>query len=210
MPRRIPKDFVLLLAVLAGCTPQDTVGKPESVPATRPDLPPPAFTEKPAARREGKLVRISFAVSRFTDVAVSIENARGKAVRHLAVGVMGKNPPPPLAADSLRQSLIWDGNDDYGKPARGGPFSFRVALGLAPAFEKLIGSNPADLGSVRGLAPAPDGKLYVFHCYGAHHPHDGTTAVSVLSREGRYLKTIWPFPANLPDDKLAGVRTVKH
>jgi len=195
---------------LAGCAPQGTVRAPDRSAASPKPLLPPAFTEKPAARREGKLVRISFAVSRFTDVAVSIENARGKAVRHLAAGVMGKNPPPPLAADSLRQSLTWDGDDDYGKPARGGPFSFRVALGLAPAFEKLIGSNPADLGSVRGLAPAPDGKLYVLHCYGGHHPHDGTTAVSVLSREGRYLKTIWPFPANLPDHKLAGVRTVKH
>ena len=56
-------------------------------------LPPPAFTVKPTAVKAGDRVRIEFAVNRETDVAVSMEDAGGKVVRHLVAGVLGKNPP---------------------------------------------------------------------------------------------------------------------
>ena len=49
--------------------------------------------------------KIDFTVDRTTDVAVTIEDAKGKIIRHLAAGVLGKNPPEPLQADSLAQSL---------------------------------------------------------------------------------------------------------
>ena len=176
------------------------------------ELPPPAFTELPSVRREGGLVQISFSVNRPTDVAVYIEDDAGRVVRHLVAGVLGKNPPPPLAADSPSQEVAWDGRDDRGRPAAGGPggpFRVRVALGLEPSLDGFLNNRPMDIGSVRGLAPGPDGKMYVFHNYGRTHPGDGTTAVTVFSREGKYLKTIWPFPADLPDERLKGVRTVK-
>src|SRR5437016_5517428 len=74
------------------------------------------FTKKPAATKTGDKVTIAFAVDRATDVAVFIENAKGEVIRHLVAGVLGKNPPPPLKASSLEQSVGWDGKADYGKP----------------------------------------------------------------------------------------------
>src|SRR6185369_18032005 len=83
---------------------------------------PPAFTKKPTAVKAGDMVKIEFTVDRETDVAVHVEDADGKTVRHLAGGVLGKNPPEPLKPNALAQSLEWDGKADYGKPAAGGPF----------------------------------------------------------------------------------------
>src|SRR5687768_9499759 len=77
----------------------------------------PAFMKKPAAARSGDKVHIEFAADRTTDVAVTVEDARGNVIRHLAGGVLGKNPPQPLRPDSLAQSLEWDGKDDFGKAA---------------------------------------------------------------------------------------------
>src|ERR1700722_9842561 len=77
--------------------------------------PPPAFTRKPTAVKDGDKVRIEFTVDRPTDVAVHVEDSEGKIVRHLAAGVLGKNPPEPLQPNSLAQSLQWDGKDDFGK-----------------------------------------------------------------------------------------------
>ncbi len=167
-----------------------------------------ALTEVPTAVRDGQKVTVRFKVSRAADVAVTIADARGHVVRHLAAGVLGRNAPSPLKPDSLAQELVWDGNDDLGKPAAGGPFTARVAVGLQPRLKQIIGSNPADLGGVRALAVAPDGNLYVIHCYGAQHPNDGSAACAVFDRSGRYLRTILPFSAALPDDKLAGVRRI--
>jgi DNA-binding beta-propeller fold protein YncE len=168
------------------------------------------FTKKPAATRTPQGVRITFAVDKATDVAVCVLDAKGKVVRHLAAGVLGKNPPPPLKADSLEQSLFWDGKDDLGKKAAGGPFTVKVSLGLTPTFKRFHGNSPGDIGSPRGLAVSPDGKLYVIHTHSSHHPLDGTSAIAVFSREGKYLKTIAPFPAATPADKLRGIRTIRR
>jgi len=72
---------------------------------------PPTFTRKPTATKAGETVTIAFAVSRPTDVAVTIEDAGtgagpARIVRHLAAGVLGKNPPAPLKANSLQQSIV--------------------------------------------------------------------------------------------------------
>jgi len=53
------------------------------------------------------------------------------------------------------------------------------------------------------------GELYVFHVFGGLHPNDGTAACSVFDRQGRYLRMILPYPANLPDDKFAGIKRVE-
>jgi len=188
------------LLLVAGC--RSASDPPRAGPAG------PAFASKPAVTRDGGAVRIAFAATGETDVAVFVEDAKGHVLRHLAAGVLGRNPPAPLVAGSLKQSLVWDGKDDLGRPAEGGPFRVRVGLGLRPAFESLIGFRPEALGGVRGLATGPGGELYVFHCYGSAHPHDGTTVCTVLGRDGKYLKTILPYPANLPEAKLKGLKRV--
>ena len=55
----------------------------------------PAFDKKPTAVRSGDKTTIDFSVNRATDVAVTIEDSKGRIVRHLAAGVLGKNPPEP-------------------------------------------------------------------------------------------------------------------
>ena len=70
-----------------------------------PEVLPPAFTKKPTATKEDGNVLIVFAVNRETDVAVFIEDAHVKIVRHLVAEVLGKNPPEPLKANSLAQSI---------------------------------------------------------------------------------------------------------
>ena len=86
-----------------------------------------SFSAKPAATTVDGKVKITFAVSRETDVAVYVEDAKGNVVRHLVAGVLGKIPPRPLKADSLAQSVEWDGLDDDGKPVSG-PVKIRVAV----------------------------------------------------------------------------------
>ncbi|MCG3178564.1 MAG: hypothetical protein BIFFINMI_00892 [Phycisphaerae bacterium] len=170
----------------------------------------PTFTKQPSAVADGDKVRIAFAVSRSTDVAVRIEDARGQVVRHLVAGVLGPKPPAPLKADSLEQSLLWDRRDDLGKPAdaAAGPFSVRVSLGLKPTLDRFLAYDPSHLESVRALACGPDGSLYVFDTYGETHPRDGSTVCKVFSREGKYLRTILPYPSTLSDEKLKGVKRV--
>jgi sugar lactone lactonase YvrE len=190
------KRLVVVCGVLALCAP--ALAGPSSV----------AFTKQPAAASVGGQVRIDFAVNRETDVAVAVEDAQGKIVRHLAAGVLGKNAPAPLKPNSLAQSLVWDGKDNDGRPVAAAGTRVRVSLGLKPSLDRIIGQNLLDLGGVRALAVGPDGNLYVFHTYGQQHPNDGTTACAVFNRQGKYLRTIVPYPASLPDSALKGLRRI--
>jgi len=169
----------------------------------------PGFAVRPKVGKAGGGVAVEFAADAPTDCAAWVLDASGRVVRHLAAGVLGKNAPPPLRADALAQKLEWDGKDDAGAPASGGPFKVRVALGLKPAFDGLVGFDPAALGSIRALATGPKGEAFVFHVFGGLHPSDGSLACSVLDREGKYLRTILPYPANLPAEKLKGIRRVQ-
>ena len=165
---------------------------------------PPAFAKKPTVSRDGDKVKIEFAADRETDVAVFIEDSQGRIVRHLVAGVLGKNPPEPLKAGALAQSLEWDGRDDDGRPAAGGPFKARVGLGLKVSYagQPLADKNqtgPNKTGAVLGVSVGPDGRAYVLASCGALVW--GTTGVHVFRRDGSYEKTIKPFPANLPVEK---------
>src|ERR1051325_5989686 len=124
----------------------------------------PQFTKKPTASRAGDAIKIDFAVNRATDVAVTIEDAKGKIVRHLAGGVLGKNPPEPLKAGTLEQSLAWDGKDDFGKAATGEPFKVRVQLGMKPEFDRFLMHNAHGSGAISSPAVGPGGAPLVFHC----------------------------------------------
>jgi len=158
----------------------------------------PAFSRAPAVTRTGDKICIDFAVDREADVAVYIENADGGIVRHLAAGVLGKNPPEPLKAGSLDQSIEWDGKDDAGKPAVGAPFKAQVCLGLAIRYAGIAFSDkpsPANLVDVMGMAVGPDGRLYVLaHRWIRYVAF--STAVHVFRRDGSYERTIKPFPSD--------------
>jgi hypothetical protein len=157
---------------------------------------PPAFTAKPTAARDGGKVKISFAVDRETDVAVFIEDGAGKIVRHLVAGVLGQKAPEPLKP-GLAQSVDWDGNDDDGKPAGGGPFKVRVGLGLQASWGGTVFSQktgPNHIGDILGMAAGRDGRIYVMDERSAwlYWP---AYAVHVFRRDGSYEKTIKPFPS---------------
>jgi len=168
-----------------------------------------SFTARPTAVKAGDTIKISFRVSAPTDVAVYVENSKGEVVRHLAAGVLGRSPPAPLKPNSLEQSVAWDGKDDRGKSATAGPFKVRVGLTLQPRFDRVIGFNPAAISSVRAIAVGPKGEVFVFFCFARLHPADNSMACSVFSREGKYLRTIMPYPANLPDEKLKGLKRIE-
>ena len=87
-----------------------------------------AFAAGPTAARHGQGARITFALAAATDVEVAVLNAKGAVVRHLAAGALGgQSPPPAPLKRGLAQSLVWDGKDDAGRPAAGGPFRARTA-----------------------------------------------------------------------------------
>jgi hypothetical protein len=176
-----------------------------------------SFTRKPVATRSGDTVRIDFAVSRETDVAVYVETAEGKIVRHLAAGAIGKNAPAPLKAGSLEQSLVWDGNDDDRKPAIGGPFRVRVGVGLraswgGQAFGDKDQAGPNQIGGagIAGMAAGPDGRLYTLGKRGGKVHWRGMWVVHAFRRDGSYEQTIKPPPANTPADQLQAVGAFRN
>jgi len=169
----------------------------------------PGFARKPSVSRAGDAVKIDFSVTRETDVAVYVENSKGEIVRHLAAGRLGTNPPQPLKAGSLEQSLTWDGTDDDGRPASPAPFRVRVGLGLAPSWGGLAFSEPGHEGSnmvesVLALAAGPDGRIYVLSHCGAWL-YWNSTRIHVFRRDGSYEKTIKPFPSTLPPERVKAI-----
>src|ERR1051325_4295738 len=109
---------------------------------------PPGFAKKPTALKADETIKIDFTADRDTDVAVTIEDTKGKIIRHLAAGVLGKSSPEPLKASTRAQSLAWDGKDDFGKAAAGGPFQVRVQLGMKPEFDRFLMHNPHASGPI--------------------------------------------------------------
>jgi DNA-binding beta-propeller fold protein YncE len=162
----------------------------------------PRFTRSPTAAKSGDKVKIDFTVDRSTDVAVFVEDSHGKVVRHLVAGVLGKNPPEPLRPDSLAQSLEWDGKDDFGKPAVGGPFKVHVGLGLRAEFGSFLMHNPEASGAISAVAVGPGGTLHVFHLDGTANGNMGGHKIKVYTREGKHVKVLAPFPANLAQERV--------
>ena len=68
-----------------------------------------AFVAAPKVTRSNGKTAVSLSVKQPTDVEVSILDAKGKVVRHLAAGVLGgKNPPPAPLKVGLSQETEWD------------------------------------------------------------------------------------------------------
>ncbi len=165
-------------------------------------------TEPEAAVVDGRLT-VTFAVSGPTDVEVTILDSDGAPVRHLAAGVIGgANPPPEPLQRGLRQAIEWDGLNDNGQPAEGGPFKARIRKGLSPQFDRLIGASPHSQGTPVGLGTDGDGNLYVMSRWSAPNDHYPGMEIKRFDREGNYIRQIMPYSAQLEEEQRSGVRWI--
>jgi DNA-binding beta-propeller fold protein YncE len=162
----------------------------------------PKFSAKPAVKRSNDKVKITFAVSAPCPVQVEILDSAGKVVRHLGGGVLGENPPEPFGK-GLKQELAWDGRDDSGKAASGGPFKVRVGLGLSAEFERIIGWNGQNMDYPYAMAVGPQGTLYSLHGKNLSG-HRRTRLITAYDSDGKYLRQVFPSPGGLPAEQRKG------
>jgi len=158
------------------------------------------FAQPPKAAADGPNVKITFAVDSPTDVEVAVVNAAGRVVRHLAAGRLGPAAPPPLARDTLRQTLTWNRTDDAGRPVRGAA-KVRVRLGLTGKLKRHVGCDPHAFRTIVGLAVSAKGELFVLDSEFTY----GGGGLRVYDRRGKYLRTIVPYSAALPAERLAAI-----
>jgi DNA-binding beta-propeller fold protein YncE len=187
------------------------------VPSGAPEI---TFASPPKAARGESGVEVAFVLSAPSDVEVSITDAKGRVVRHLAAGALGaKNPPPPPLRPGLDQKLTWDGKDDAGREAAGGPFKAVVRAGMSVRFGRMIGGSPYT-GSVvsmpyrapvNGLVADGSGRLFVkmMSSIGSH----GNSGMwpwhlREFDRRGEYRQTLLPYPASTPPEKAQGFFSV--
>jgi hypothetical protein len=162
------------------------------------------FVTPPSASKSSEGATISFAVAERTDVEVAVLNGNGDVVRHLAAGVLGgeKPPPEPLKA-GLSQSIVWDGKDDFGKTAPGGAFKARVRAGMNVKFGRFIGDDPYSFGGFSSIAADDAGNLYIMGFGG--NRNQNYRVIRVFDADGRYLREIMPFPADLPPTGMKNI-----
>ncbi|MCK6471236.1 MAG: hypothetical protein L6R28_05775 [Planctomycetes bacterium] len=148
------------------------------------------FTEEPALQIDGDSVTITFASKDYCDATVVVEDNEKNVIRHLASGVLGANAPAPFQKNALKQTLHWDSKDDQGRYVEGrAEFRVRVSLGLKVEFDKSLYYSPHKrTGESSIIWMAPEG-LYVFESRGRDN-------LRLFDRDGKYLKTIYPFPAD--------------
>jgi len=169
------------------------------------------FAAKPELKKQGGKYVISFASKAACDATVAIVNPKGKIVRHLASGVLGKNAPRPFKQGSLSQSIEWDGKDDLGKPAPSG-CRVRVSLGLKANLDRFLGwsRKAMPVKSVAGIACGPGGEVFVLT-----EAHEGsglqstTLNLYVFGRDGSYLRRLLPPANHLPPGKSTVFRWLK-
>jgi hypothetical protein len=205
-----------VLALLAALAPRGTgAEKPlqEAVPAApgAPDAAPaPAFTRPPAIEKNGDGFVIGFAVKSECDAAVWIAGPDGGVVRRLGAGRLGPNAPEPFQKDRLEQRVEWDGKAEGGHPAPAGCVA-RVGLGLRFSFERFLFQREQGVES-RGpvsLSCDAQGNLYIMwgHLWTAHFT--GIANITAFDREGNYLRTVKPFRADWPEEKISAIDWLK-
>ncbi|MCX7803870.1 MAG: SMP-30/gluconolactonase/LRE family protein, partial [Planctomycetota bacterium] len=146
----------------------------------------------------------TFASKGRCDVAVAIEDGRGRIVRHIVYGVLGSNAPAPLKPDSLEQTLIWDGKDDRGRYVdEPNKCVARVSLGLNPTFDKALAWHPKDTTSSRSIAgiAADKDAVYVLETTGGSR-----TFLRAFDHHGNYLRTLIPFAGDKFDAGQVDIR----
>ena len=162
------------------------------------------FTKKPKATLDEANVKISFVVSEPTDVEVAILDNNDKIVRRLAAGMLGKNSPAPFQK-GLKQSILWDLNNDAGQKVKAEPSNYKidVRLGIQGKLHKVMGWSGQKTANIVGMTTGPDGTLYVIQSQ-ALYAHRTTWTITAFNRDGKYLRQIFPGPANLPPEKREG------
>lgn len=170
------------------------------------ESPMPTFAKAPtAARAADGTVTIVFAADKPTDCEVAVADGAGRVVRHLAAGALGgTNAPPAPLKRGLAQELVWDGKDDFGKPAPAG-CQVRVRLGTSAKLGKMLLDERGLAWSARAATVGPDGLLYVLE---DHAQTKSTFLIQAYTRDGQYVRTVAPYPANLPPERLAGLPRV--
>lgn len=167
------------------------------------------FAEAPSVKRDGDKVLIKFTAKASTDVEVTVLDEQGVVVRHLAAGVLGgKNPPPAPLKTGLEQSLEWDLKTDTGASAGDGPLRVRVRAGLKVRFDGFIGENSLHMSAPYGIATDAEGHVYLYSASTGNKGPDGTPYVVKYDREGKYVRTLCPMPADLPKEKAAKLGTL--
>jgi DNA-binding beta-propeller fold protein YncE len=177
------------------------------------------FTVKPKVeKRSGKYV-ITFASKAACDATVAIvdpstssgQGGKGKIVRHLASGVLGKNAPAPFKQNSLTQSIEWDGKDDRGKAVSPG-CKIKVSLGLKANLDRFLGWSPEamPMKSFAGIAAGPNGDVFLLT-----QAHEGsglqstTINLYVFGRDGKHKRRLLPPPCSVPPERATLMDWVK-
>ncbi|MBL8025933.1 MAG: T9SS type A sorting domain-containing protein [Fibrobacteres bacterium] len=164
----------------------------------------PTFVRNPAMTADGNgSYTITFELSENSDVEVSIVDTRDSSVvRHLVAGVLGTNPPPPLTANSLSQTLKWDGTDDFKKAVlEPNMLSVRVRAGMVPRLNGFAGENLyGGSGTLTTVTDPANGNVYVLDNGATNYGKQ--PFLRKYDSKGNYLKTLYPPPANLPADSV--------
>lgn len=159
------------------------------------------FTQSPAIQYGAGAWTITFAVSDTTDVEVTIVKASDSSiVRRLAAGKLGSNPPPPFTANSLSQTISWDGRDELGDTVdQGAALLVRVRAGMSVALDRVTGQTPYYYAKFLTTAFDPEnGKLYVMgnnNALGGYNTNNKNIAIRQYNEDGTYAKTVFPCPS---------------
>ncbi len=166
-----------------------------------------SFSVKPSAKKDGETVRISFTLAGPTDVEVAVLDSADKVVSHLAAGVLGgKNPPPAPLKAGLAQELVWDRKDDFGAPAKKGPFRVRVRAGTQLRLGAVLASEPFYVCYPQSMATDDVGNLYFLSSSANGRDF---ASLRVFNRKGEYLRTVLPMPGGLPLDKARSFEVIE-
>lgn len=156
----------------------------------------------------------TFELNRLTDVEVAIvDPSASLVVRHLAAGVLGDNPPPPLLAKLRSQKIAWDGKDDFGQPVADiAKLAVRVRAGMSAKLDRIVGGDPYAYWSewsgqgdhaqwmVTGLEAKSDGNVYVV----GNSTFYGGPTIREYDARGGYRRTVFPPPAGKPVEDVRG------